>query len=147
MNFALYYFQRNKPNLAASVFELFYAPGLSGGGYTDRINEFVWRFKSHLIGFERSSQMNKCLPGIVNEVHPYAISLVYHRLLIILDFIREHELYEILPKFWQINEKLAIEIKKLRPDMDVTPLSSEENLEQFRKDMMREIRVYYKTID
>lgn len=147
MNFALYYFQRNKPNLAASVFELLLRKGLSGGGYTDRINEFVWRYQSHLIGFERCNKMHKCLPGIVNEVHPYAVSLIYQRLLIIIDFIREHELYEMLPRFWKINEKLATEIKKLRPDMDVTPLSSEADLEQFRKDMMREIKIYYKTLD
>lgn len=139
MNFATYYYQRARTDLASKVFELYCREELIPGKdnpYSDRLDRFSHFYKEYLIGFEkRMSNTNKVLLELLHRpAHPVTISIVYRQIMLVLWYIIENELYEMLPKFYKTNLKIAEEIARFRPDMDVRPLLSEKNFREFIHD-------------
>ena len=133
MNYACYYLQRNKKRCAASVFELLRTGDVpANGDYTRSLNAFSQAYRRRLIGFDkRDNHIAKILKKLLPDVHPFAVALIHQRVLDVYMHLIDNELYEMMESFFIMNQRLAKQVKNIRPDMDVEPLLSESKLKIF----------------
>lgn len=150
MNFIYYYENQGRPDLSQKVLNLVNMEIDTAGAvfeeYAIKVSEMMFFYKLYLTGFEHDMANINCalLPILMLPMPSTCVWLIYQRIGFVRDYIDKNELLEIIPRFNELNRKLARSIKMIRSDADVSPLLSGEDFEEFRKVLSREIRVQRK---
>ncbi|MEA5080870.1 MAG: hypothetical protein VB024_04500 [Dysgonamonadaceae bacterium] len=98
-------------------------PKSVGNTYNHCLVKFTYFYTLHLLGYEGFfEKIKSCLKILIHEeVDPFVINLIALRTSTIGEYFEQKELFEMMPRFNEINTELANEIKMQRPDMLSTP--------------------------